>query len=294
MESPLITIIILNYNGKEIIKDCLDSLKNVNYSNYRIIVVDNYSKDGSQDFLKKHYPNIILIENNKNEGVAEGQNIGILKALEMGTDYIFVLNNDITVDKDILNSLIEVFNNNEICVAVPIMYWPDEPDKIQSAGGMINWSKGSCYHLNLDESMDKIPKIREIDYSGLIFTKAELFQNVGLFDSKLFAYWEDTDFCLRTTQKGYKIFAVRNAKSWHYGSFTTQRMGGFRLYHMTRNRFWFMKKYANRFNFLKFVSYFFLYEYWRTIGAFILKKDYESLKSFQKAIFDGLSDSIKN
>jgi GT2 family glycosyltransferase len=294
MESPLITIIILNYNGKEIIKDCLDSLNNVNYSNYRIIVVDNYSKDGSQDFLKKHYPNVILIENNKNEGVAEGQNIGIREALKMGTDYIFVLNNDITVDKEILNYLLEVFNDNNLCIAVPIMYWPDESDKIQSAGGIINWTKGSCYHLNLDENEAKIPEIREIDYSGLIFTKAELFQNVGLFDSKLFAYWEDTDFCLRSIKKGYKILAVKNAKLWHYGSFTTQKMGGFKLYHMIRNRFWFMKKYSHRFNLLRFLLYFFLYEYWTIVGSLMFKNDLKSLKLFQKAIFDGLFGSLKN
>jgi hypothetical protein len=71
-------------------------------------------------------------------------------------------------------------------------------------------------------------------------------------------------------------------------------MGGFKLYHMIRNRFWFMKKYSHRFNLLRFLLYFFLYEYWTIAGSLMFKNDLKSLKLFQKAIFDGLFDSLKN
>lgn len=290
MNSPKITIIILNLNGKEIIQDCLDSVYKTDYSNFEIIVVDNNSSDGSQEFIKNMYPDICLIENEKNEGVAEGQNIGIRQALERDAEYVFILNNDIIVDANTVKKLLQVFNDESIGIAVPVMYWPDDPKKIQSAGGMFKWKTGGAYHLNANEKNVKLPKIREIDYLGLIFTSKKLLKEVGLFNPIYFAYWEDTDLCLRFKKAGYKVVCVSNAKVWHKHSYTTKKINGFFDYYFNRNSFIFMKKHANKVQYTFFLLYFFLYKYWFRLFAFIFYyKKPEMINYFNSGIKDGLN-----
>ncbi len=102
-----ISIIIVNYNGKKWLRQCLDSLLKQTYKFYEIIVVDNNSADGSVKFLKKNYKEIVLIENGDNYGFAKGNNIGLKKAKG---DYILLLNNDTYVEKDFLNDFLKAFD----------------------------------------------------------------------------------------------------------------------------------------------------------------------------------------
>lgn len=290
MDLPKIAIIILNLNGKEIIGDCVDSLHRTDYSNFEIIVVDNNSSDGSQEFIRNNYPDIYLVENKKNEGVAEGQNIGILKALERNADYIFVINNDIIVDENTIKTLLQVFNDESVGIAVPVMYWPDDPKKIQSAGGMIKWKTGGAYHLNANEKNVELPKVREIDYLGSIFTTKKLLKEIGLFDPIYFAYWEDTDLCFRFKKAGYKVVSVSDAKIWHKHSYTTKKINGFIDFYFNRNSFIFMKKNSNKIQYTSFLLYFFLYKYWfRVFSLIFYYKKPRMINYLNKGIKEGLN-----
>jgi len=290
MGYPKIFLIILNWNGKEVLKDCLQSIEKIDYPNYEVIVVDNGSTDDSQKMIKESFSYVHLIENEKNEGVAEGQNIGIRYALERGTNYVFILNNDVTLDKNILKELLKVIESDDkIGVVGPILYWANEPEKIQSTGGMINWKKGTASHLNTGEIDKELPNTREVDYVGLVFVSSNILEKIGLYNSKYFAYWEDTDFCTRVKEVGYKVISVSDAKVWHALEYTTGKISGFYEYHMARNMFWFMKQHATRRQYLSFLLYFFGFPFWLTSGIHLVyHRDISAFISFLKGVRDGI------
>lgn len=107
MMTPHTFIIILNWNGKHYLEDCLGSLSSINYPNYKIALVDNDSQDGSVPFVRSKYPHAHIIQNDKNLGFAEGNNVGIRYALSQGAEYVVLLNNDTRVEPDFLTHLIQ-------------------------------------------------------------------------------------------------------------------------------------------------------------------------------------------
>jgi GT2 family glycosyltransferase len=290
MSYPKIFLIILNWNGKEVLKECLESIEKIDYPNYEVIVVDNGSMDGSQKMMKENFPYVHLIENEKNEGVAEGQNIGIRYALEKGTDYVFITNNDVTLDKNILKELLKgAESDDEVGIVGPIVYWADDPNRIQSGGGMINWKKGKGYHLKADEIDKGQHSVKDVDYVGSVFVSSDTLRKIGFYNSKYFAYWEDAELCTRVKKAGYKVVCVSDAKIWHKGSYTTGKISGFYEYHMARNRFWFMKQHATRRQYLSFLLYFFGFEFWFTSGIHIIyHKNINVFIAFFRGVIDGL------
>lgn len=289
MSYPKIFLIILNWNGKEVLKECLESIEKIDYPNYEVIVVDNGSTDGSQKAIEEDFPYVHLIENDKNEGVAEGQNIGIRYALEKKTDYVFITNNDTTLDKNLLKELLKVAESDDkIGVVGPIVYWANDPERIQFAGAMINWEKGNCYLLEAGEIEKEHQDVKEVDYVGSVFVSMDIIKKVGLYNSKYFAYWEDTDFCTRIKKEGYKVVYVPKAKIWHKGTYTIGKISGFYEYHMARNMFWFMKQHATRRQYLSFLLYFFGFQFWFTSGILLRGKNINVIISFFRGVVDGL------
>jgi GT2 family glycosyltransferase len=290
MEKPLIFIVILNWNGKDVIKNCLNSVENIDYPNFQTVVVDNGSNDGSQNLIKLEFPRVLLIENEKNMGVAEGNNIGIKFALKMGAEYIFILVNDIIVDSNILNILLfEHKYNNIVGIVAPIVLDMGNREYIQENGNLINWKKGRAYLLDRGNIKDVHPIKREVDYVGLPFINANIIDTIGYYDPKYFVYWEDADFCIRVKRAGYKIISVPDAKIWHKLSYTTKKVTGFYEYHITRNMFWFMKKFANKLDYTIFLIYFFGFRVLFMSALFLIYyRDIQSLKYYYKGIIDGI------
>ena len=139
MNDPSVTIIVLNWNGKDLTLECLDSLYKVNYSNYNILVVDNKSSDGSVESFHKQYPNISVLELDKNYGYAEGNNRGFKFLNNDKPDYVIFLNNDTIVDKDFINPLISpLISNKNIHQTAPKIYYQNNKELIWYAGGNVN------------------------------------------------------------------------------------------------------------------------------------------------------------
>ncbi len=211
--NPKISIIVLTFNSGKYILDCLNSVKKSSYTNYEIIVVDNGSKDGSADLVKNNFPNVKLVLNEKNLGFTGGNNIGVKHAKG---DLIFLLNDDTTINKDLLKTLAEeLMSSGKIGVVGPKIYYMDEPEKVWFGGGMINWAKGEGYHLKSDKKM-------EVDYitGCALMTRKEIIDKIGLFDNKFFAYYEDADFCRKVKKLGYEIKYIPYGGVWHAKSVT--------------------------------------------------------------------------
>lgn len=260
MDKLKIAIIVLNYNGRKDTLECIRSLAKVQKDNFLVetIVVDNGSDDGSaKAFVKLR--GIKLILNDRNLGYSGGNNVGIKKALSLGADYIFVLNNDTLVDKNILISLVHAASAGDI-ISPKIYFAPgfefhkgryqkSELGKvIWYAGGAIDWPNIIGQHLGVDE-VDKgqFSQMKEIDLAtgAAMFVKRAVFEKTGLFDEKYFLYLEDMDFCVRAKKAGFKIIFEPGAIVWHKNASSSGGSGSpLQDYFITRNRLLFAARYA--------------------------------------------------
>ena len=234
-----ITIIIINWNGKELLRDCLNSIKkNTKYKNYKIIVVDYGSVDGSIEMLKSKFKQVDLVKNEKNLGFVKGNNIGIKYAIrKYNPDYFFFLNNDTKVTKNWLTKLMEVvkLSNKKVgifgCKQLTFQRKPSI-----SAGWILPW--GVKYYYG--------KQYKEVNWvSGACFlVKKEVIRKIGMFDPKYSpGYYEETDLEQRALRAGFKIIYVPISIILHKGSATAKKLDeNYVFYIFYRNRIRFFKK----------------------------------------------------
>lgn len=243
-------VIILNWNGLELTDRCLASLRKQTYGNFLTIVVDNGSTDGSVDWLRKQ-KDIELIENRVNAGFAKAVNQGINKALERGCEYVISLNNDTTLDPDWLRALASYMDRHPtIGFAQGANLQADKPDLFDSSG--IYLERGFIPNqraLGQLDAMTAMPAIGP-NAAGALY-RAEMLRavqqkNGDYFDSRFFAYVEDVDFDLRCTLRGYEFAFVPEAKLYHVGSATGNRIAKKKMYWGARNLVWLVYKNAPR------------------------------------------------
>jgi GT2 family glycosyltransferase len=204
---PKVNIVILNYNGKNYLKECLSSVFCLDYSNFEVVVVDNNSDDGSLEMAKQYFPKAVFIKNEANLGFSAGNNIGIKYSLEKMAEFVLLLNNDTCVEKLLLTELIETMRiNKKVGLASPLIF-SGNSDNIWFSGGRIDWLKMKAIHT--DRATDFI--------SGCaMLVSADVFKKIGLLDEDFFLYWEDVDFSVRAKQAGFSILIVKDSSVWHF------------------------------------------------------------------------------
>ena len=150
MEKPSVTVIVLNWNGKDLTIECLESLKQVNYSNFNILVVDNGSTDGSVELLKEKFSEVSILVLEKNLGYAGGNNRGFDSLKHDQPEFVIFLNNDTIVDENFIEPLVEqLLTHKKASQTVPKIYYENDPKLIWYAGGIVNLWTGSIYHLGI-------------------------------------------------------------------------------------------------------------------------------------------------
>lgn len=285
-----VAIILVNYNGEEYIKDCIDSIKAIDYDDYKIIVVDNNSTDDSLNYLRKLTDEIILIESKENGGFSFGNNLGIQYALKDGFEYFLLLNNDTLVKKDFLTRMLESFKRypNVGAVGAKIMYYPDK-NRIWFGGGNVNWKRFKVVHNHIKElDIGQCNKEVEINFMtgcSLLINKS-VIEKVGLLDEEYFMYCEDLDFCFRILENNFKIIFNPEAIIYHKVSMSS---GGedspFSLYWKTKNTIKVMNRYkykTSKFNYLIGKFTFYLENIVKAI-KFRIKGNIENYEAIKKA-----------
>jgi len=279
-----VSIVILNWNGLDDTVHCLESLEKITYPNYDIVVVDNGSKGDDAEILREKFKGYIhIIENDKNYGFAEGCNIGMRYALKNShPDYILLLNNDTVVGPDFLSELVKIAERNpSIGITGPKIYFYDEPNRLQSAGAVIDWCQGKTPLIGPGE-IDKgqFEEIKDVDWviGCALLIKRRALEEIGLLYPKYFAFFEETEWCVRCKKAGFRIIYVPRAKLWHKSQRTTGKPEGFLLYYTTRNRFLFMRRNSTRLQLFFFLIYFFLRDFWPTSALLLIKE--RNLKLF--------------
>jgi GT2 family glycosyltransferase len=257
-EEPKVVVILLNWNNAHFTAPCIQSLEKSNYSNMHVLVVDNGSEDGSPEALRNDFPDVTLIRNGQNLGFAAGNNVGVRAALEMGAEYVLILNNDTELDPGLIRELVSVCEaDSSIGISTPKMYFMNPPNLIWFAGSTVNLWTGSSNHIGYGEiDHGQFETVTEPGFAtGCCFLiRADLLRRLGGFEESFFIYLEDVDFSVRCRKVGYRIVFSPRAKLWHKESGTmaknahggpTRRQTPLQHYLKARNGIFVVRRHAS-------------------------------------------------
>lgn len=258
-----IAIIVLNFNGEKYIGKCLESLRKLNTDGLKInfLVVDNASSDNSISYLEQNFSEFDLIQTGENLGYAEGNNVGIRRGLDLGVEWIWIVNPDIEVHPDSLKNLI-AFSSSHARAGVlgsKVYFSPgfefhkakykksDMGKVIWYAGGRVDWDNIQSDHRGVNEvDSGKYDNASRVDFvtGASMLLKSEMLKEVGILDRKYFLYFEENDLCQRAMKSGWELWYVPQSIVWHANAQATGVGSALVDYYTTRNRLLFGMRWA--------------------------------------------------
>lgn len=255
---PFVSVIVVNWNGGEMFKQCLLSLSKIDYKNWELIVVDNGSKDGSDEykFIRNKFK---IIKNKKNLGFAAANNIGLQKSVG---DYILFLNNDTIVPANLLKVLVaRIQKDKGVGVVQPKIRFMDNPKLLDNVGSYLTWT-GFLTHLGFaakdSPSFDK-ERIIFAAKGACMLVRRDVVEKVGLFDDDFISYFEESDFCWRVWLAGFKVLYCPSVSIEHKVGFTSERLAATEVnYHSFKNRLSSLIKNLSLFELFKMLTTHFL------------------------------------
>lgn len=248
-ETPLVVVVIANWNLRKDLLECLGSLYETDYPRMHVIVVDNNSSDDSVAYVEQQFPQTQLIKRTENGGYAVALNDGIRAGAVLDPEFYFILNNDTLVPADTLGKLVEVLlSDGQIAIAAPKIIYHDHPKKIFSLGDHIYpWLPLPVRVGRKAYDRPAYSKTMEFDYlfGCALLIRTESLKQVGLFDTSFFMYYEDADICRRMRDKGWKNVRVGAAVIRHKASLSSKLVPEKMVYLKARNRSWFYRRYRH-------------------------------------------------
>ena len=235
-----VAIVVLSWNGRDDTLGCLRSLQAVEHAPLTVMVVDNGSTDGTEEAVRAEFPEVVLVRCEQNLGFAEGNNVGIRQALELGAAHVVVLNNDVEVEPGFVGALVGEARHRPDAGALCSKILFFEPrDRIWFAGAGFDPHRGYGRHVRFRELDDPSETdVVETDRAcgAAMLVSRGVVEEVGIFDPELFLYSEDTDWSLRARAAGRRHYVVPRSRVYHKVSATS---GGANmptpLYYVTRN-----------------------------------------------------------
>ena len=243
----LVYVVLLTYNHCQDTLRALDSLSKMTYPDFKLLVVDNQSTDGTVETVRRQYPEVELVVHSSNRGFAAGVNPGLQYALERGAEFVLTINNDVIVDPTMLSHLVAAMGEPDVGGTAPMIYCMDDPKRIWSVGflkhPLLLEMRGGA-RGQIDQGQWQTPF--EVDYllGCAILLRSSMLREVGLFDERYFFYYEDLDLSMRTRQQGYRLLTVPQAKMWHKGAGSAGSGSAFRTYQMARGSVIFFRMHA--------------------------------------------------
>ena len=239
----LVSIVIVNYNGKHHLKELFETIDEQFYKNLETILVDNGSSDGSIDWTEEYWPDVKIVSNGKNNGFAKGNNIGINASKG---EHIFLVNNDTKLEKDCIQKLVEMANErSKVGAVIPKLRLFDLPMFINAIGNRVSpsgWGSDNYIgHLDFGQ-FDNIEEVFSACFGAVLLGRSAL-EEVGLLDQVYRFYYEDSDWSYRARLKGLKIYFAPDAIVYHkFNASMNTRSYEFKLYLLIGNRIRFALK----------------------------------------------------
>ncbi|MBB6176095.1 hypothetical protein HNQ82_000906 [Anoxybacillus tengchongensis] len=301
-----VAIIILNWNAYDDTFECLKSLEHLTYPYFHVFLVDNASQDGSFDKLQQDYNDgkfhlpITFIQTGANLGFAGGNNVAIREAHKQGYQYFWLLNNDTVVDPNALTPLVETLEKDKQVGIVGSKIYYYGTNKIWFAGGKVNTWTGTTKHIGIkEEDVGQYDEVKEVDYitgCSLCFRR-EVLETVGYMCEDYFLYYEETDWNVRSSNRGWKIIYQPSSVIYHKVSSSSggerKSMPPYIAYYDVRNSFAMTRKVQKKCSHIR-VSIALLSMIWnvikKNIKIILLNEDKKILRG--KLILKGFIDGI--
>jgi GT2 family glycosyltransferase len=260
-DPPLVYISVLNWNGYQQTEKCLSSLFGMDYPNYKIVIVDNGSTDGSVDHLAKwatDYPDrVTLLANASNAGFTGGHNRAIDFVLAAGADYVWLVNSDITVFPETLSALVAAaLRADDIGLLSPVAYYTSAPDQVWNCGALLDVEDGRSTPTEdlatARQWLETEPR-KFVVWGAALLIRRSLIDRIGGLDDGFFAYCEDIDYSIRSIDAGFRNVLVEDAVVYHDKSPSSAEDFSRPYYHYydLRNNFMLMSKHSRRWRGLK-------------------------------------------
>ncbi|WP_316832410.1 glycosyltransferase family 2 protein [Pedobacter aquatilis] len=259
-----VAIILLNWNTYEYTSSCISSvMKYCNGTDYDLIIADNGSTDDSLAILKKRFPSLIYIDNKTNLGFAEGNNKALEYSIQEGYTFSLLLNNDTETDEDFLSPLISHLEKNHQTVAVqPAIYYLADKTRLWNGGSFFNQVFGFTYSKNQQKRRQlQLPEKVEWLTGCCFLVRNSALKQYGLFNNRFFLYYEDVDLSFRLKQAG-NLDYFPLSKIYHEAGVSGKQkknsegiLSPIIHYYVSRNKIWFLRRYANPFFYLLNFAY---------------------------------------
>lgn len=274
-------VVLLNYNSFQDTVNCIHQLKEIGVEKRSIIVVDNHSTNESIDHLKLEKVN--LVQSKVNKGYGAGNNLGLLKAIELGFQYVCVMNSDIQFEYDFLTPLIKRLDNHSNIGVIGPTILTRQTKKIFSQGGFFHFYSGKAYFDKIKNLSHKDGMI-DVDYisGACLVTRAATIKQVGLIPEVYFLNFEDNEWCLNFKKNELKVVCDLHENVIHEGESTINTISGLQTYFLRRNMVLFEKRNAN---FVQFIIFFTRLSF-RMVRNLVLKKNKGENKAFIDGIFE--------
>jgi GT2 family glycosyltransferase len=237
---PLISVVIVNFNGLRFLDPCLSSLAGQSFKNFEIILVDNHSSDGSAGYIREHFPSVTLIETEKNLGFAGGTNAGIRASCG---EYILTLNNDTVADPFFIENLVRpMASDTRLGMCASKMLFPD--GRINSTGICISRSGAAWDRQIFEQDTGHYDTEEEVfgPCAGAALYRRAMLDETGLFDEDFFIYMEDVDLAFRARLAGWECRFIPSARVTHYMGGTTGINSDLSVFYGNRNLLWYAIK----------------------------------------------------
>jgi GT2 family glycosyltransferase len=294
---PRVAIIILNLNSYEVTRECLLSLRSIDYENFEILLVDNGSRDGSGEKLAADFPEVKLIRSDGNLGFPGGNNLAIRESLAGSADYLLLLNNDTVVAPDFLSHLVNVAESNPaIGIVDPKILYFEPGDRIWYAGGDYRPGRGLATTRGVHQrDSKKYDTTEEVSFAtGCAFLiKTNVVRQIGLLDEVFFLGFEDLDWCIRARAAGFMIYYAPAARVWHKDSYDTKKNWGkpVKDFYSTRNRILLARKYLQIQHWPLFVVSLAGYIVYRS-GGYVLRREPKRIAGLLRGVWAGISSPL--
>lgn len=240
MIKPSVYVLILNWNGKDLMEDSITSYLNNDYPNFEVVMIDNGSTDDSVEFVKKNFSKVIILQNEKNIGYSGGFNIGLDYAFnKKNAAYVLISNNDVKADGRVISELVKVAEEDEkIGFVTGKVYYYDHPTILQTVGKKsdpVRWNGGDIGVR--EEDKGQYDEISERAFADDIYTlvRRKLYEKTGGYDTTFFLQCEEYDWQARAKKIGYRIMFTPFAKIWHKDSMTLGKISPLKAYYDARN-----------------------------------------------------------
>lgn len=249
---PLVAVIILNWNSSSLTLETLESLREQRQVNLLTIVVDNASAN-QPDFLaqlRQAFPEVRVIATNRNLGYSGGNNAGIRLGLELGADYLLLLNNDVLLEPTAIAELVSVAEADPGAGAVgPLIFYDSQPERVWFGGGtMAMGSRVLALHDGMGRPSpfppDAPPQPTDWLPGTAILARREAVMEGGMLHSQYFLYWEDVDWCYTLRRAGYRLLFVPRSHMWHKVNASTGKLPLATTYYWERNRLRFIERWG--------------------------------------------------